>query len=196
MFVYNGVISEQTELCSFMARPSKISDEQLAKIWERHLAGETLSALAKEYGMSKSSLSARLEGKKEGLKGLAQELVDVETKISALPVPQQKAVRNFADDLKDISYHLAGSAKYGAMNSHRLNQIANLQLDKIDETDPMKTPQHVQAVAALTDVANEASKTPINLIKAVKDNSAVTPPPDPGAENADLMRQISEKLPN
>lgn len=179
-----------------MARPSKLSDAQLAKIWERHLGGETLSALAKEYGVNKATLSLRFNGKKDGLKELAHELAAVEQKIEALPVVHQKAVRNFADDLMDISHHMAGSAKYGAMNSHRLNQIANLQVQKIDEVDPMSTANHIQAVAILTDGANEAGKTPINLIKAVKDNAAVTPQTDKSADDADLMRQISEKLPN
>lgn len=178
-----------------MARPSKITDAQLAEIWSRYLAGELLSKLAKEFGMSASSLSERLKGRKDGLHEIANELAAAEKKFEQLPVVQQKAVRNLTDDLKDISFHLAGAAKYGAMSAHRLATIAQGQAERVSDVDPLgESAQELQAVAVLTETANKAAKTGIDLIRAVnQDKDKDKAPPE---DKADFLRQIADKLNN
>lgn len=146
-----------------------MTDAQWAIIGDRLLKGESASSLAREFGIAKSRISERFSQRTKTVKATATKLAEAEIEMQALSIPEQMMARNLADDLKAISFHLAGSAKYGAMNSHRLNYIANLQVQKIDEIDPMSTAQHLHAVVSLTDGANEASKTGINLIRANQD---------------------------
>ena len=152
-----------------MGRTSKLTEKQWIDVEKRHIAGESMRALAKEYGVSEAAIRKRVSAQCAQIKQVANKLVEVEQELQAMPMLAQIQARNLADDLKAISSHLASSAKYGAINSHRLNYIANLQIEKIDESDPMSTAQYIQAAAVLTDGANESSKVGIGLIKANQD---------------------------
>lgn len=147
-------------------RRRNLTDAQLSEAWARHLSGESLESIAQSLGSSKSALSKAFAGRKTELQAIANEIVEADKKLKALPILEQKAVENFASILTDISFHLGHSAKYGARSSHRLSYIANLQAEKIDDADPMSTATNVQAFAVLNEQANEAAKTGINLIKA------------------------------
>ena len=88
--------------------------------------------------------------------------------LRSLPVAQQLAAINLADELKAISTHMAGAAKYGAMTAHRLSGIANAQVDLIDDAEPLKSIETLKGIAALTKTANEASDIALNLLSANK----------------------------
>lgn len=153
-----------------MARPSKLTEKQWAEVERRHLAGESIRALAKEFGIAPSNVSARVSKRASVQKAVANQLATAELAFSALPVSEQIAVRNLADELKDISGHLASSAKYGAMTSHRLNAIAHKQTDLIDETGSLEeNTEALKSVMAFTKVANEAASTGLNLLRANKE---------------------------
>lgn len=155
-----------------MGRPSKLRDHQWEQIGKRLLQGEKAADLAREFGISKTAISARFSERMGIVKEIAHQVVETERRVEALPIADQLAVRTIADELKAISMHLASAAKYGASTAHRLSALANAQIDKLDDADPLSTQgvASIKALAVLTETANRAAEIPLNLLKANKDS--------------------------
>jgi Helix-turn-helix domain of resolvase len=153
-----------------MGRPSKLSDIQWAEIGRRLAKGEKPADLAREYRISKALISNRFSKRIETLKTIAKQVAEAETAFSALPISEQVSVRSLADDLKSISSHLASAAKFGSMTAHKLNAIANVQAEQIDETASLDdNAQAVRSVVVMTEAANKAAVIGLNLLAANKD---------------------------
>ncbi len=156
-----------------MARKSPLSNTQWGEIEKRLLAGEKIRALAREYGVAESTIRTRLSAQIAQIKNVANQVIDAEIALNSLPISAQISAQSLINDLRAISTHLAGAAKYGAITAHRLNGIANMQLDKIDESElhipDSNSIQVVKTISALTDVANRSAQTGLNLLNANKD---------------------------
>lgn len=154
-----------------MARPSKLTDAQWEKIGKRLLAGEKTADLSREYKVSPAAISQRFSKRTETIKAVANQLVATEQAFGKLNVSEQFAARSLADDLKAISEHLAGAARFGASTAHRLAGIANAKASEIDDGSPVSegSLQALKGIAALTRMANDASEIGLNLLKANKD---------------------------
>ena len=68
-----------------------------------------------------------------------------------------------------MSDNLASAAMHGAATAHRLSALANSQVAKIDDADPLKAPETLKGVMVLTRLANESAEIAINLIAANKE---------------------------
>ena len=154
-----------------MGRPSKLTDAQWESIGKRLLSGESAAALAREFGISKASVSVRFSKRTETIKAVANQIVAVESALSFMNVSEQLAARSLADDLKDISMHLAGAARYSAATAHRLSGIANAKAAEIDDTIPLDEAglKTIKGIAVMTHMANSAAEIPLNLMKANKE---------------------------
>jgi hypothetical protein len=154
-----------------MGRPSKLTDAQWEAIGKRLLANESAASLAREYGVSKAVISARFSKRTETIKTVAKQIVDVERSLSFLNVSEQIAARSLADDLKAISEHLAGAARFGAATSHRLAGIAHNKVAEIDDAQPLteESIESLKGIAVLTRMANSSSEIAINLLRANKE---------------------------
>jgi hypothetical protein len=148
-----------------MGRPSKLTDNQWEQIQKRMLGGESASELAREYGVTEGAIRKKVSTKIVQIKTIAKQMVEVESIYEALPINTKIAVRTLADELKEISMHLASAARYGAATAHRLAGIANEKTDDLDPADIIDM-NRLREIAALTRTANEASNIGINLIKA------------------------------
>lgn len=154
-----------------MGRPSKLTDAQWEAIGKRLLANESAASLAREFGVSKAVISARFSKRTETIKTVAKQIVDVERSLSFLNVSEQIAARSLADDLKAISEHLAGAARFGAATSHRLAGIAHNKVAEIDDARPLteESIESLKGIAVLTRMANSSSEIAINLLRANKE---------------------------
>lgn len=155
-----------------MGRPSKLTDAQWEQIGKRLLAGESSASLAREFGVSKAAISGRFSERTTKIKSVANQIVETERALSFLNVSEQLAARSLADDLKAISDHLAGAARYGAATAHRLLGIAHGKVAEIDDSTPLTTEESVaslKSIAVLTKMGNESSDIAINLLRANKD---------------------------
>lgn len=155
-----------------MGRPSKLTDAQWEAIGKRLLAGESTSALAREFGVSKGAVSSRFSKRTETIKAVANQLVATDRAMANLNVSEQMAARSLADDLKAVSEHLASAARYGSATAHRLLAVAHGNAAKIDEADPMNAGsiEAMRGMAAMTKLANDSSEIAVNLLRANKDN--------------------------
>ena len=151
-----------------MARPSKLSPEQWADIERRLAAGEKASDLAREFGISPTQISLRVSKVSKKVSETAHKLAEAQTALAELPVAQQYAAVSLAEKLRAISTSLANAAELGARTAHRLHALANSEVEKVDDADPLK-PESMDAlkgVSVLTKLANESSQIAVNLLNA------------------------------
>jgi hypothetical protein len=142
-----------------MGRPSKLTPKQWDALERRLLAGERAADLSREYGVSKTAISARFSKRIETVKAVANQLVSAEASLRALPLSEQLSALTLADELRAISSHLAGAAKFGAATAHRLAGIAHAKVHEVDDAAPLtkESRESLQDIAVLTKIANEAS---------------------------------------
>jgi hypothetical protein len=150
-----------------MARKSPLTDKQWAEIEKRLLAGEKCRVLSREFGVAESTIRTRLSAQTAQIKAVAHQMVAAEEAFKSLPISAQISAQSLIDDLRAISTHLAGAAKFGAMTAHRLNGIAHQHAQDLDDVEPSM--EKLGTVAKLSAVANEAAKTGLNLLSANKD---------------------------
>jgi transposase-like protein len=167
-----------------MGRKSSLTPEQWAEVERRHLVDNvSINALAAEFGVNESSIRRKLKASKgesssgkNRLQQLAEEKVrtDAESKrvtaqIAGLPVAQQVIVSDLARKLSNISEHIGSAAEISAASAHRLSMLANQQLEKVDDVNPLSSATELKTFEALQSMANGASQIPMNLLKANKD---------------------------
>lgn len=176
-----------------MGRKSALTPEQWAEIDRRILlGGESVNKLAAEFGVNESSIRRKVKPNKAEkaeqakshpeLRALAErkvaadsEVQKVAEQIAQLPIATQRVVVDLADDLRAISSHMAGTARYSAATAHRLAGIAHAKVQEIADADPLNDDDSMAAlkgVAVLTKMSNEASVVPLGLIAASKDTMA------------------------
>lgn len=171
-----------------MGRKSALTDDQWIEIERRIMVdGESVFSLAVEFGVNESSIRRKIKPNKAdkaeralkdnpGLKELAAEKVRVDAEsdrvskqIAELPYAKQQIVSDLARKMSNISDHIGSAAEFSAASAHRLAMMANQVLEKVDEVDPMKSAEHLTAVAALQKLANGSAEIPLGLLKANKE---------------------------
>lgn len=152
-----------------MGRKSKLTDDQWEAIKRRLLEGEPRRAIAKEFGISESSIREKVSAQVSEIKEVANQIVKTERALAALPISAQITAQNLASRLRSISNHLASAADYGAATAHRLSALAHNEVAKIDDAEPLKSSENLRGIAALTQLANESGKIALNLLAANKD---------------------------
>lgn len=170
-----------------MGRKSALTPEQWVEVERRHfIDGESMNSLAKKFGVNESVIRRKIKPNKaespnaaKSLPALAMRKVEAEKQtrqiaeeIAELPISRQTIVNDLSRKLVNISSHLASAAEYGAATAHRLNALANGEVQKIDDTDPLASTESMRGVAALTSLANEAGKIGLNLLAANKEEVA------------------------
>ena len=159
-----------------MARPSKLTEKQWAEIERRALAGESVRALAKTYGVGEATIRGRgVSAQVAEIKDVAKQIVRVEESLASMSVSAQVSAHSLAAELREISTNLAGAARHGSKTAYRLSEIAALQIDKINSDDPMESQEHLQAISSLTRMSNDAASLSVGLLAANKDAMKAAP---------------------
>ena len=154
-----------------MGRKSKLSEKQWEAVKTRLLSGEKAADLAREFGVSKTTISERFSERIQTVRDLANKIVEVDYAFKKLPVVDQLETLSLVDELKAISTHLAGAAKFGSATAHRLAGIAHAKVHEIDDAAPLDETslETLKGIAVLTRMANDASVIGVNLLNANKD---------------------------
>lgn len=154
-----------------MGRPSKLNEKQWDDIKRRLATGEKAADLSREYGVSRATISERCQKPSETIRDVANQLVSADSALRSLPISEQAITLSVFDELRAISGHLAGAAKYGAATAHRLSGIAHAKVQEIDDAAPLteKSMESLKGVAVLTRLANDASVIGVSLLSANKD---------------------------
>ena len=162
-----------------MGRKSALTESQWAEVERKLLTGGKVRALAREFGVSPSIISARFSGRSEKIKIVAKQVIAADEAFNGLSFSEQAAAKSLIDELRSVSVHLAGSAKFGAMTAHRLSGIAHQQVDRLNDADPMDdaSMETLRGIAAYTEVANKSAQIGFGLLAANKQI-----PPDPSGD--------------
>lgn len=153
-----------------MGRPSKLTEKQWAEITSRLVAGEKAADLAREFGVSKAAISSRVSKRAETIHSVANQVVTAERSLAMLPVSEQLIAVNLASKLRAISDNLASAAMHGAATAHRLNALANSEVAKIDDAQPLESAESLKGVMVLTKLANDSASIALNLLAANKES--------------------------
>lgn len=164
-----------------MARPPKLTPEQLIQIEMRLLAGESPEKIAPDFCVSGMAIRKRFGSNQSraaqslNVKQAAQQLVEARAVINALP----PAHRSVALSLADLSETVLRTAEIGSRTAYRLTSLANAQAAKIDDADPTEegspSLNALKSVVMLTKAANESSVLTSNLLAANKDKLPAAP---------------------
>lgn len=152
-----------------MGRPSKLTPEQWAEVERRLAGGESASSLAREFGISHSQIARRVSHVSHKVRETAVKVAAAQTALAELPVAQQYSALSLAEKLRNISSSLASAAELGAKTSHRLQALANQQVGKVDDADPMASIAQLRDVGVLTKLANDSASIALNLLSANKE---------------------------
>lgn len=181
-----------------MGRKSKLSDAQWAEIAKRRIEGESRRSLAREFGVSESAIRER-EGKEEQkptVQKVAHMLVEADAALKSLPVSSQISAQNLAAKLRSISESLASAAELGSRTAHRLQALANSEVSKVDDADPLsqESIEALKGVGVLTKLANDSSSIALNLLAANKETvKELNLPKEDDAPAVPLRPQISRE---
>jgi len=154
-----------------MARPSPLSTKKWDELEARYLAGESARSLGKEYGVPESSIRKRC-AQVVRIKDVANQVVAADAAFKSLPFSAQVSAQTLIDELKAISAHLAGAARFGSATAHRLAGIAHNQVQMIDDSSPLdaQSIESLKGVAILTKMSNDASVIGLGLLNANKES--------------------------
>lgn len=152
-----------------MGRRSNLTDKQWDEVLSRIIRGEKAADLAKEYKVSKSAVCMHISKRAESIKTVAKQVVAADVAFSQLPMFEKIETLSLINELKAISLHMGGAAKFQSMTAHRISKMANDQVDKIDEINPLNSEDILQGISALTRIANDASQIPFGLLNANKE---------------------------
>lgn len=166
-----------------MGRKSKLTAVQWAEIDKRRIEGESRRALAKEYGVSEAAIREREQkiGRAPTVQKVAKMIVETDAALSALPISAQISAQNLASKLKSISASLASAAEQGAATAHRLSALANSEVAKVDDSNPLESVEALKGVSALTRLANDSASIALNLLAANRDTVKRINDPDEGS---------------
>lgn len=157
-----------------MARPSKLTPEQWAEV-ERRLPVEGASALAREFGISEAGIRKKfgsnqtVSSKSSKVREVAHKLAQAQTALAELPVRQQYVALSLAEKLRNISTSLASAAELGAATAHRLHALANSEVAKVDDAEPLASLDKLRNVGVLTELGNKSAHVALNLMAANKE---------------------------
>lgn len=179
-----------------MGRKSSLTDKQWGEIGKRILKGESGRALASEFGISEAAIRKRLGAQTKQIKDVANQLVAAESALSSLPIGAQISARTLANDLAEISRHLAGAARFGAATAHRLAGIANGKVAQIDDAKPIddESLKTLKGISVLTQMSNASAEIGINLLRANKES--IDNMYKPEADSAEFLRELASHLPD
>jgi len=156
-----------------VGRPSKLTETQWEEIKQRLLDGENSRTLGKEFGVAESAIRQKVSAQVKQIKAVANQMLATEAAFKALPIPAQITAQTLANKLRSISENLATAAEYSAINSSKLSALAH---SKIDQVTPENLDDHLaelQTANVLMGMATEASKIPMGLLNANKDQLQV-----------------------
>lgn len=183
-----------------MGRPSKLTTAQWEEVGRRLLAGETASALGREFDISEAAIRKKfgshesVSAKSTKVRAVAEKLADANLALQALPPAQRSVAVDLAEELRTMSVSVARAANLGAKTGHRLHALANSEVAKVDDADPLASLETLRNVGVLTKLGNDSLAPALNILAANKDRvKEVTTPPPEEERHAPLRPQISRE---
>jgi DNA-binding XRE family transcriptional regulator len=136
------------------------------EIERRVASGESLSALAREYGISRGAIRNEVSASVEKIKDVAEQIVKTEQALSALPISARVSAIDLSQKLMVISTNLATAAELNSGTAIKMAQAANIKMQAVDEVEPEKHADAISMAISLVKGSNDAARMPIELLAA------------------------------
>lgn len=135
--------------------------------------GESTASLAKEFKVSRAAISNRFSDSVENIKAVAKQIVATNAAVDALPICDRVSAISLADMLADLGQ----IARDRVETSAGLARMAKIQMNRIDEKNPMEDPEILQGISALGKLSDEASRAGLAIFDSSNKNK-----PEAGTE--------------
>ena len=176
-----------------MSRPPALTPAQQEQVRLRLAQGEGIRPLAREFGVGVATIK-RLSEQSERVRNVAEQVAAAQTALATLPPIQQHQALSLADKLRSISDNLAAAAMHGAATAHRLNALANAEVAKVDDADPLANVEALRGVGVLTKLANDSASVALNLLAANKPTVERLNTPAPAEPSVDPTKLSPQAL--
>ena len=141
---------------------AKLTPQQWNKLKKRRDAGESTTALAREYGVSRDAIYKKLGEPNSDVKSAAKKILDVSESLHKSLQNYTPAIQSagwdMATDMIEISRHSCQGAKYSAMTFHKFAMIAHECADKSVQLGAMEGLADKVLADQYQESANEAFK--------------------------------------
>lgn len=134
------------------------------------LAGESTSALAREFGVSKSTISVRFSERSETIKNVAHQIVATEQALSFLNVSEQLAARASGLHLGRVTPQVR-AREFGINESSIRRKIKPNKAAQQNSIKPLKilAQEKVRADQEVRRIAEQIAELPITRQQIVSD---------------------------
>lgn len=187
-----------------MARPLKLPQHKIDEMQRRHLAGESLSDLAKSYGVGKTTVNRLVMERSKKQKRIAKQLATVELELEKLPISDRSNIRTITDQLKGMICNMADAGLSGSKSAMRLNRLAEKHSaliegdrERINESATGEVTINQEALndfMKLSLAAEKASSIPMSILNANKDNTKGYYEPEPDIDSKKIKNMTDEEL--
>lgn len=151
---------------------ARLTPKQWSALKKRRDSGESTTALAKEFGVTRQSIYEKLgepnTKAKSGAKAILEATETLHKTLQKLTPVEQSSSWDMAADMIDISRHSCQGAKYSAMTFHKFAMIAHECANKSVQLGAMEGLADKVLADQYQESANEAFKPVANLIAANK----------------------------
>jgi len=83
-----------------MGRRSKLTEDEWAEVLHRHLYGESMRSLGKEFDIAEGAIRKRISKPCAKIRSVVDQILAAENRISALPKSAQELVYKAASDIQ------------------------------------------------------------------------------------------------
>lgn len=177
-----------------MGRKAKLTEAQWEEIKRRVVAGESMTALAKEFKVSKALISGHCSKKAERIRVVANKLVEAGKALASLPEPERPLAVRLADDLKAISLNLTRAAKAGSDTAAQLAEMANGKVKKVIRENGKVCQETLMDIATLTVSSNRAAAPAMRLVAASQEREMPFDAPEDEPDYSNLSMAELEDL--
>lgn len=172
---------------------AKLTQKQLEDAKRRHLDGESIRSIARDFKVAESTLRERISAQTAQIKNVAKQLVETRENFERLPPSAQILASDLASRLRAITSNLAEAAHNGSITASNVSKLAKDEslrlIDKAKaaalinsspiDADAMRM---LQGIDAMNRVANGSASISLELLKINKEvtkNEADEAPPLP-----------------
>ena len=151
-------------------KSKRIPEEVWTDMTKRLTTGSTMTALAKEYGIPATTISAKLGKRVESIRAAAARASKLYMATEIVRGEDNNSLTSLTEELKIISTNLASAARHGAQVANKTAKLANFTAKLLAETEEVgENMKHLRTIAAYMAVSNEAAKTALTLVAANKE---------------------------
>lgn len=146
-----------------MPRKSALTAKQWKDIETRFYNGESASALAREYKISEAAIRKRFGAKRFEAKELANQIVEIETKIKGTNESTRLLARTFADRILALQNLAGDAAANGLAISNRVSEVSKRKIEKMTDDELMEG-ETLKGIMAAGMVANTHARMGLDLL--------------------------------